>query len=377
MKKLFSFFCCMLLSIAAWGDVTKVTVDGIAYNIDTDTKTAEVTYPNDSQPGESEYSLTEVVIPATITVDKVTYSVTAIGDKAFRKVGKLASITLSEGLLSIGSEALYKTGITELVIPNSVTTLGDDAVESCDKLKTITLGTHSADNKWGAWVFWRSSGAYDVYMVCNVKPTLYDDITFDQGHTSTIHIYPELIDTYKADPKWACYNIVGDLQKDYTYADLQSIISSSNSILTNEVGTDPGYYLSSSAQSLRNAVEAAEALTESANPSQITNAVNAIITAKEDLTVNPLTEGYYYIENADKKQMLYAEAAYAAEGGLGIESFNDTKAKFYFRLTKKGSNWYMKCVKNNMYAGKPVNGNEANQYITLTEDPEFEEIISK
>ncbi len=378
MKKFFiSFVSLLFLSIASWGD-DEATVDGIKYilNASTSPKTATVTYPNDSEPGESEYKLSSVVIPATITVDEVTYNVTAIGDKAFRKSGSLTSITLPEGLLSIGNEALYKTNITELVIPNSVTTLGNDAVEGCGNLTTITLGEHCADNNWGQWVFWRSSGAYDVYMVCDVKPTLYDDITFDQGHTSTIHIYPELIDTYKADPKWACYNIVGDLQKDYTYADLQTIISSSNSILTNEVGTDPGYYLSSSAQSLRNAVEAAEALTESATPSQITNAVNAIITAKEDLTVNPLTEGYYYIENAEKKQMLYAEAAYAADGGLGIESFNDTKAKFYFRLTKKGSNWYMKCVKNNMYAGKPVNGNEVNQYITLTEDPEFEQVIT-
>ena len=36
----------------------------------------------------------------------------------------------------------------------------------------------------------------------------------------------------------------------------------------------------------------------------------------------------------------------------------------------------MKCVKNNLYAGKPVNGNAANEYITLTEDPEFEQIIT-
>jgi len=375
MKKLFSFFCCMLLSITAWCDDVTATVDGIKYilNASTSPKTATVTYPNDSEPGESEYKLTSVVIPPTITVDEVTYNVTAIGNKAFRKVGSLTSISLPEGLLSIGDEALYKTNITELAIPNSVTTLGYQAVAYCDNLTTITLGQHCADNNWGAWAFWHASGAYDVYMVCDVKPTLHDNITFDQGHASTIHIYPELIDTYKADPKWACYNIVGDLQKDYTYADLLSIITSSNSILTNEVGTDPGYYLSSSAQSLRNAVEAAEALTESATPAQITNAVNAIITAKEDLTVNPLTEGYFYIENAEKKQMLYAEAAYAAEGGLGIEDFNASKAKFYFRLTKKGSNWYMKCVKNNMYAGEPVG---EYKYITLTEDPEFEQVIT-
>lgn len=372
MKKLFSFFCCMLLSIAAWGDTT-ATVDGIKYKLN-DGK-ATVTYPNDSKPndGDNRSSYTgNITIPATIIVDEITYNVTAIGEYAFRSA-EINSISLPEGLITIEKKALYNTKITSLTVPNSVSKLGDECVENCSELSTITLGSNIANNDWGAWAFWRSSGAYDVYMVCDVKPTLYDNITFDQGHASTIHIYPELIDTYNADPKWACYNIVGDLQKDYTYADLQSIISSSNNILTNEVGTDPGYYLSSSAQSLRNAVEAAEALTESATPSQITNAVNTIITAKEDLTVNPLTEGYYYIENADKKQMLYAEAAYAAEGGLGIESFNDTKAKFYFRLTKKGSNWYMKCVKNNLYAGEPVG---EYKYITLTEDPEFEQVIT-
>ena len=118
MKKFFiSFVSLLFLSIASWGD-DEATVDGIKYilNASTSPKTATVTYPNDSEPGESEYKLSSVVIPATITVDEVTYNVTAIGDKAFRKSGSLTSITLPEGLLSIGNEALYKTNITELVI---------------------------------------------------------------------------------------------------------------------------------------------------------------------------------------------------------------------------------------------------------------------
>ena len=51
MKKLFSFFCCMLLSIAAWGDTT-ATVDGIKYKLN-DGK-ATVTYPNDSKPNDGD-----------------------------------------------------------------------------------------------------------------------------------------------------------------------------------------------------------------------------------------------------------------------------------------------------------------------------------
>ena len=136
MKKLFSFFCCMLLSIAAWGDVVKVTVDDVAYNIDTEAKTAEVTYPGNSEPGTSSYT-GDITIPATIEWESVTYIVTAIGDKAFRKAS-ISSLSIGENVTSIGYESLYKAELESLTIPGNVTILAENSLKESN-IKTLNL----------------------------------------------------------------------------------------------------------------------------------------------------------------------------------------------------------------------------------------------
>jgi hypothetical protein len=133
--------------------------------------------------------------------------VTAIGKKAFRS-STITSISLPEGLLSIGKEAICKTNITEITVPNSVTTLEQYAIGQNSKLKTIYIGESGGGSTWGEWVFWRSSGGYDVYMVCDIMPTLPDEYTFDDSHASKIYVKPELVDQFKADQWWGQHTIL-------------------------------------------------------------------------------------------------------------------------------------------------------------------------
>ena len=216
MKKIITFFSLVLVAIATSAQ-TSATVDGIKYTLDG--TTATVTYPNDSRPGSSNPSTYtgDIVIPPTINVDGTDYNVTTIGERAFY-AANISSISLPEGLVTIGKKSLMNSKITELTVPSSVTKLGDEAVESCSNLTTITLN-EGGGGTWGAWVFWRESGGYQVYMICDVKPSLYDDITFDQGHASTIHVKPSMYDTYMADSKWSCYNLVPDIGGSVTFID--------------------------------------------------------------------------------------------------------------------------------------------------------------
>ena len=354
------------------------TVDGIKYKMTAEDKVS-VVYPNDEKPGSSNPNLYtgDIVVPAQVTYDGKTYDVTGIGNYAFRS-SDITSISLPEGLLSIGKEAIYKTQVTEITVPNSVTTLGESCLSENPNLKTLTFGKHIADNKWGVWVAWRFSGGYDVYMICDVMPTLPDNQTFDDSHESTIHVYPSVYLDYLANEYWNCHHIVADLQQDISHADLQNYIATYSAKLpaAEEVGTDPGYYTAASVQALSEALAAASSLGETATMEERNNALLQMIVAADALEINPLNEGYYYIENINKGQMLYAEAACAAEGGLGIQDFDAAKTKFYFKLTRKGSNWYMQNMKNSMYAGAPVNGNTANEYITLTDSPEYAQAVT-
>ena len=145
-------------------------VDGIYYNrIDSDE--VEVTYRGRNLLN-NDYSGT-VNIPASVTYNETTYSVTAIDSLAFWDCPGLTSIVIPNSVTEIGQEAFAKCpGLTSIVvessnpkfdsrdncnaiietasntliagcknttIPNSVTAIGDFAFQGCDGLTSIVI----------------------------------------------------------------------------------------------------------------------------------------------------------------------------------------------------------------------------------------------
>ena len=108
------------------------------YNITSDT-TVEVTYQE--YWSESNYQgLTTATIPATVTYNGTTYSVTSIGNDAFILCSSLTSITLPNSVTSIGDGAFYYcSALTSITLPNSVTSIGTYAFEYCSSLTTIVV----------------------------------------------------------------------------------------------------------------------------------------------------------------------------------------------------------------------------------------------
>jgi len=344
------------------------TIDGIKYLKD-GRGNAYVTYPNDTEPGTSSYE-GDIVIPATVSDGTKEYKVIAIEDKAFRRAN-ISSIQLPEGLLSIGKEAIYGTNITELTIPNSVTTLGEYSLAYNENLVTVSFGKGVDANTWGAWVLYREGNAYDVYMNCDSKPSVPDKYTFDHSYKTTIHVMPDLADAYNADSYWGKqYNVVGDLDKTYLY--LQNVITSNEAFLANEVGTDPGFYSSENPNALSTAITAAKELTKSASSDDIAAAVSAINSAKDDYSINPLTEGFYYIESVyNGKFMKSYPAAQAADSGIENVDF-EQNLKLYFELIKSGDNWFIRGNdEDRMYFGAPSGG-----YATIITDATYEQVIT-
>ena len=112
---------------------TKVEIEGIWYNLTSETLQAEVT----SSDG-TEYS-GSITIPATVTHNGVEYSVTSIGEWAFSGCRSLTAITIPEGVTSIGERAFYECwSLTAITIPESVTSIGERAFSRCS-LKSITI----------------------------------------------------------------------------------------------------------------------------------------------------------------------------------------------------------------------------------------------
>ena len=111
------------------------TYNNIYYRI-TSPSTVEVTYKDTNY---NTYS-GNVTIPSTVTLDGTTYTVTGIGNNAFRASSDLISVSIPNTVTSIGYAAFYDSGLRSITIPNSVTTLVEFCFMSCSSLQSVTLG---------------------------------------------------------------------------------------------------------------------------------------------------------------------------------------------------------------------------------------------
>lgn len=130
-------------AITAWtqfaniveGELMEATDGVLRYSYLAGGNTATVIYD------DSYMTLTNVVIPATITVKGTDYFVTAIGNNAFYECENLQSVTISDGITVIGNRAFegVHDGDTEFTLPSTLTTIGENAFWNVNGLKTLIL----------------------------------------------------------------------------------------------------------------------------------------------------------------------------------------------------------------------------------------------
>ena len=138
MKKLFLLFALLLGANAAMAH--DVEVDGIFYDLYYFKKVAYVTYKGDFYDSfENEYTGT-VVIPESITVDGVDYSVTSLGARCFDRCSGLTAITIPKSVTKLENNCFYRcSGLTAITIPKSVTKLGNNCFTACSGLESIVV----------------------------------------------------------------------------------------------------------------------------------------------------------------------------------------------------------------------------------------------
>lgn len=123
----------VLMALPMMANAYDAYVDGLYFNLDVNSQTAEVTKGDYKQVGA-------ISIPETITVDAITYIVTTIGDEAFDMCQNLNKVTIPSTVTRIGKFAFYQClEMTSVNIPSSVTDIDEQAFRYCWKLTTIGL----------------------------------------------------------------------------------------------------------------------------------------------------------------------------------------------------------------------------------------------
>lgn len=155
----------MMLSLKAIS--ASIKIDGIYYNFNPSSKTAEV-----ARWGSHQYT-GDIVIPSTVIRNEVEYNVTGIAAHAFASCPNLISVTIPKSVTTIGKElfldctglvsiiieegnpnydsrencnALIETSSNKLIygcngttIPNGITTIGEGAFKNCSGLTSINI----------------------------------------------------------------------------------------------------------------------------------------------------------------------------------------------------------------------------------------------
>lgn len=80
-----------------------------------------------------------VTIPSQITVNDVSKPVTRIGDSVFWRRRDITSVSIPQGIQSIGIKSFAETGITSISLPNSIKQVRDYAFDSCLSLTSIYI----------------------------------------------------------------------------------------------------------------------------------------------------------------------------------------------------------------------------------------------
>lgn len=109
-----------------------VTVDSVRYNLNVETKEAEV------EPGYT--YVHNIVIAETVEYEGNVYRVTSIRDYAFVTCSGLLSIDIPNSVTSIGGFAFSGCEyLTSIDIPNSVTSIGQGVFYGCTSLASIHI----------------------------------------------------------------------------------------------------------------------------------------------------------------------------------------------------------------------------------------------
>lgn len=148
--------------------------------------------------------LTSINLPSTLV---------SIGSNAFDRDNMLSDIVFPESLTTIGSMAFYNTSLKSAILPSNVT-LGTDAFSSCKNIEEVVLPTTQFTYNM---VFSSCNNITRITCPVAVPPTINNDPFYGLNKGNVTLIVPEFaVVNYKLDTYWMQFGTIeGGAVSDY------------------------------------------------------------------------------------------------------------------------------------------------------------------
>lgn len=132
------------------GDSFNQTVGGIEYNFEV--IVSKMIYVRLTPVSVPSMVKGDITLPTTAKYDGITYTVTQIGQRAFRDYTGITSVTLPKTLSQIENEAFAGcTSLQKINTPQPLSVIGEYAFDGCSELKAFSLEASISELGKGAF----------------------------------------------------------------------------------------------------------------------------------------------------------------------------------------------------------------------------------
>lgn len=203
------------VSVLGEEDFKSVCLNGIYYDFNRNTHLATVVSPISSEQSQGSdvdfnYIQGDVTIPESVNYYGISYTVTEVGQEAFKSCKKITSISMPQTIEKIGDYAFSDCSLPDIPLPDGLKEIGEGAF-SLSGIESILIGPNMQNIGGGA--FYACKNLKAVYLDnANRYFSLYNDCLYDYNLTKLYYVpfnasHIDFSDKIESIEPFACYGL--------------------------------------------------------------------------------------------------------------------------------------------------------------------------